>query len=305
MLTSSVLFVAGMTFVRFGPHFAFLLIGQFTIGFSTQYLACVVPAYTSEVSQPKLRKFTGTFFTSFFGFGMFLTFLLTAIFQPKTSMVIILVMAGINFTLLMFCPKSPTWLMNKGRKEEAFEVLKRIRGCEVVATEELKRLEENMKEQASAVKQKHEERMVQRLVQNLRQPSFLKPLILLAVLFLFGLQLSGATTMPIYFITVLNETGVVKVFDPYWAASTLNLWRVFVSIVTIIVASRIKRRPLLMFAGCVCTLGWLITGLSTYFYQTGQFKDLEHILPWITYFAWGTVITGYASGFVMVLYMLL
>ena len=306
ILTSSLLFVVGISCIRFGSHYAFLFAGLFIVGFAAQYLACVIPAYTSEISQPKLRRLSGTFFVTFFSFGGALMFLFTAIFEVKIAMVIILVMALVNFTLVLFCPKSPTWLMNKGHKKEAFEVLKQMRGCEMVANEELKRIEDNIKEQASAATQNSKpQNGVKSLLQNIRQPSFLKPLSMLGVLFLFGLQISGATTIPIYFITLLKKTGVTTVIDPHWAASSLTLWRVLINVITTMVASRTKRRPLFLFSGLVCATGWLFTGLSVYFYEKCRFKDLHHTLPWVTYFSMGLTITGYASGFVMVSFMLL
>ena len=143
------------------------------------------------------------------------------------------------------------------------------------------------------------------MLSSIAQSSFLKPFFLLLSLYLFGLQLSGATTLPIYFIPFLKKTGVVTVFDPYWAASALNLWRVCVNIMTILIASRVKRRPLLMFSGLICAVGWSMTGLSTYFYENQYFDDYSKMLPWLTYSSFGVTITGYASGFVMVLYMLL
>ena len=306
MLTSVALFMAGLSCIRFGNHYALMLLGQFLMGVSSSYLACVVPSYNSEISQPKLRKLSGTFYTTFFSLGGALMFLFTAIFQIRTSIVIILVMAASNFVLLLFCPKSPSWLLNKGRKQDAFEVLKRIRGCEEVAKEELERLKENKKKQVLSTEGfEGEKGNYHKLFHNFKQRSFLKPLLLLASLFLFGLQLSGATTLPIYFIPFLNKTGVVTVFDPYWAASTLTLWRVCVNVMATLVASRMKRRPLLIFAGLICALGWFMTGVSTYFYEKENFEDFRNIIPWITYISFGVTITGYASGIVMVLFMLL
>ena len=306
MLSAIGLFISGMSCIRFGSHYAFLLFGQFLMGFSSSYLACAVPSYNSEISQPQMRKLSGTFYTTFFSLGGALMFLFTAIFHIRTSMIIVLVMASSNFILMLFCPKSPSWLLNKGRQQDAFEVLKRIRGCEEVARVELDRLKENKKKQALSMEKSGEEnKKVERILNSVKQSSFLKPLFVLMSIFLFGLQLSGATSLPIYFIPFLNKTGVVTVFDPYWAASTLTLWRVCVNVMATLVASRVKRRPLLIFAGLFCAIGWFMTGLSTYFYENDYFVDYISILPWFTYISFGVTITGYASGFVMVLFMLL
>ena len=125
----------------FGSHHAFLFIGQFIIGFAAQYLGCAIPAYTSEICQPRVRKLSGTFFITFFSFGSAFMFLLLALFTVPVAMEIILVLTILNFILVTFCPKSPTWLIQKGHRQEAFEILASLRGCEIVAKEELERLE--------------------------------------------------------------------------------------------------------------------------------------------------------------------
>ena len=130
LLSSVILFSAGMSFIRFGNHYAFLLAGLFLMGVSSSYVACTVPSYTGEISQSKMRKLSGTFYTTFFSFGATLMFLFTAIFHVQTSMIIILVMSLLNFVLILTCPRSPSWLLNKGREQDAFDVLKKIRGNE-------------------------------------------------------------------------------------------------------------------------------------------------------------------------------
>ena len=65
MLISYIILTLGIICLRFGPDLATLFIGQFINGFSCQCLSAVIPAYTGEISQPQLRKFTGTFFVTF------------------------------------------------------------------------------------------------------------------------------------------------------------------------------------------------------------------------------------------------
>ena len=306
LLTSVILFSAGMSFIRFGNHHAFLLAGQFLMGVSSSYVASTVPSYTSEISQSKMRKGSGTFYTTFFSLGFTLMFLFTAIFHVQTSMIIILVMSTLNFVLILICPRSPSWLLNKGREQDALDVLKQIRGNENIAKEDFERLKENREKQIISVEKTEGENSKRKILFNsLKKRSFLRPFLVLLSLFLFGLQLSGGTTVPIYLIPLFNKTRVVTVIDPYWAASALNIWRVCVSVMTTLIASRVKRRPLLMFSSLICSIGWGMTGLSTYFYENEHFEDYADLLPWLTYLSFGVVITGYACGGVMVLFMLL
>ena len=305
LLTSVLLFGTGMSFIRFGNHYAFLLSGQFLMGVSSSFVACTVPSYTSEISQSKMRKLSGTFYTTFFSLGAALMFLFTAIFHVQTSMIIILVMSLLNFVLILMCPRSPSWLLNKEREQDALKALQQIRGNERIAKEDFERLKENKKKQIISVEKAGGNSKRIMFFNSLMKRSFLRPFLILLSLLLFGLQLSGATTIPIYFIPLLNKTRIVTVIDPYWAASALTIWRVCVSVMTTLIASRVKRRPLLMVSSLICSIGWGMTGLSTYFYENDYFEDYTDMLPWFTYISFGVVITGYASGCLMVLFMLL
>ena len=305
ILTSVILRIFGIGFIRFGPHHAFLFVGQFIIGFSGQYLVSAIPAYTGELCEPKLRKLTGAFFVTFFTSGATLMYLLTAIFKAKTSLLIVLIMSAINFILVLFCPKSPTWLMSKGYKEEAKDILTRIRGSEDVANEEFKRLENNMEKQLLDGKLQEEKKTIRSLLQSIMQPNFLRPFLLLITLFIFGLQLSGATVMPLFFLPFLNQTGVSEVFDSYWAASSLTLWRLFVTIVTMMLASKIPRRPFLIVPGSITVIGWFLLGLFTLLNESDNFQDSYPLIPWLIFISVGIVMTGYSSGFCMVIFMLL
>jgi hypothetical protein len=39
--------------------------------------------------------------------------------------------------LIFFCPESPRWLMKKGKYQKAFDSMKRLRHCEVIAARDL------------------------------------------------------------------------------------------------------------------------------------------------------------------------
>ena len=111
--------------------------------------------------------------------------------------------------------------------------------------------------------------------------------------------------MPIYFMNFLNKTGVSEVFDPYWAASSLTLWRLVVSAIVIMLASKVPRRPLFLVAGSMTAMGWFLLGLCTYLNENDTLQDLYPLVPWLSFVSAGIIMTGYSSGIVMVIFMLL
>ena len=309
MLISSIILSSGISCLRFGPGIVTLFIGQFITGFSCQSLSAVIPAYTGELSQPQIRKFTGTLFATFFCTGGAIMFGLSAMFPVKTALLIVLVMAAINFILLLFCPKSPTWLISKGRHEEAFITIKRLRGNEVVAKSELDRLEENTKKQMPEYKQIQQitaRRKCQIFLQTLKRPTFLRPFLTLLVLFCIGLHLSGSTTMIIYFIHILKKAEVPV--DAYTIAATLALYRLVINVITSIVASKVRRRPLFITSAFIAATGLFMFALFIYLNENPEYKALQKeypILKWFTTLSIGVIATGNSCGLGMVIFMLL
>ena len=116
-------------------------------------------------------------------------FLFTAIFHVQTSMIIILVMSLLNFVLILTCPRSPSWLLSKGREQDAFDVLKKIRGNENIAKEDFERLKENKKKQMISLERAeggNSKRTI--LFNSLKKRSFLRPFLVLLSLFLFSIN---------------------------------------------------------------------------------------------------------------------
>ena len=66
MRTANVVILCGFLFTYFGYSITMLYIGRLLIGYSNGLWTQSAPVYTGEISQPKLRKFTGSFFAMSF-----------------------------------------------------------------------------------------------------------------------------------------------------------------------------------------------------------------------------------------------
>ena len=61
LMFDCLIFVVGTLFVALAPNFYLILIGRFIHGHSSASAMVAVPIYTSEISQPQVRKTTGSF----------------------------------------------------------------------------------------------------------------------------------------------------------------------------------------------------------------------------------------------------
>ena len=53
--------VSGTLLLAFAPNFHVVLVGRFVTGYASASAQASVPVYTSEISQPQVRKSTGFF----------------------------------------------------------------------------------------------------------------------------------------------------------------------------------------------------------------------------------------------------
>ena len=61
LMFDCLIFGVGTLFVALAPNFYLILIGRFIHGHSSASAMVAVPIYTSEISQPQVRKTTGSF----------------------------------------------------------------------------------------------------------------------------------------------------------------------------------------------------------------------------------------------------
>jgi MFS family permease len=138
MQIGSVILIIGGALCSGAVDIAMFLVGRFVAGWGAGILACVVPQYQAEVSTPETRgamvAVTGIMYAvgyslaGWIGFGCF--------FLPETSpnaqfawrfplafqiLFPLILLAGSKFI-----PFSPRWLLSKGRREEAWEIVKHL-----------------------------------------------------------------------------------------------------------------------------------------------------------------------------------
>ena len=128
---TSLLIIAGATFIACSQSYEMLLIGRFISGIGIGIISLSAPLYLAEISPPHYRgsfvslfqlaitlgilcSFTVNYFLAFgahwrwmFVFGIF-----SAIFQ---------------MIALLFLPETPSWLFKRGRDQYAIEILSRLR----------------------------------------------------------------------------------------------------------------------------------------------------------------------------------
>lgn len=106
------------------------------------------PAYIGEVTTPKIRGTWGNCLALYLYFGEAMINAVGGYTSIKTCAWICLVFPLLFLCTYSFMPETPYYLVMKGRKEEAYNVLKKLRGTQSVE-EEMQQLESDVNRQMS------------------------------------------------------------------------------------------------------------------------------------------------------------
>ena len=141
MMFENVIVIVGFFCIWLASDIPLLFIGRFLTGYANGSNKSSIIPYTSEICQPKLRKFTGTLFVVCYTSGYALMYILGVFLHWRQISIILAIWPLLSLALLFLCPESPSWLLIKGRKQDAQNALLRIRGDKHVVGTGILRLE--------------------------------------------------------------------------------------------------------------------------------------------------------------------
>ena len=237
----------------------FRLIGGIAIGIASMN----APMYIAEIAPAKNRGILVTFYQLAVVIGFFVVFLVTYFIGSDLSeseniaygwrnmFWSELVPAILFLVLLFFVPKSPRWLMIKGREEEAENILTRIHGAEIAA-KEIKEIRDNIK--AESTKKKA----------SIFNKSML-PIVVIGTVLSVLQQFTGINAVLYYGADIFEQAlgfGQDDVLLQQILLATVNLLFTFIAMFTV---DKLGRKPLLIIGGFGMLVGFLIMGFTLYF----------------------------------------
>jgi len=157
------IFSAASIASSFLPSFLLLSICRFALGFGVGVASFVAPLYLSEAAPASIRGSMGTLFQLMITIGIFLisvtnVYIAKVFLNPNIALPIMFIVIAL-FALLMLIgsfilPESPRWLMLKGRKDQAIQVLRNTFNTQEevdYALEEIKRTVEILRKMSPLV----------------------------------------------------------------------------------------------------------------------------------------------------------
>ena len=236
----------------------FRIIGGIGIGIASMN----APMYIAEIAPAKKRGTLVTFYQLAIVVGFFVVFLATYFignnlteeqniaFGWRHMFWSELIPAGLFLVLLFFVPKSPRWLMIKGREEEAKIILIQIHGKEIAEKEFVEiqeSIHKNDKSEKASIFNKS-----------------LFPIIIIGTVLSALQQFTGINAVLYYGADIFEQAlgfGKEDILLQQILLATVNLVFTFIAMYTV---DKLGRKPLLMIGGFGMLIGFLVMGFTLY-----------------------------------------
>ncbi|KAM4573972.1 proton myo-inositol cotransporter-like isoform 2-T2 [Odontesthes bonariensis] len=271
ILMASFIFSVGGIILSIAPDKVVLLVGRITVGLGIGIASMTVPVYIAEVSPSHLRGQLVTVNSLFITGGQFIASVVDGAFSYlshdgwRYMLGLSILPAVLQFFGFIILPESPRWLLQKGRSQDARQVLSRIRGYQ------------NVDEEYDAIRASIEEEEKEAggggvvILRMLRHGPTRRALIVGCGLQMFQ-QLSGINTVMYYSATILQMAGVRDDKQAIWLAAATSATNFVFTLVGVWLVERVGRRKL--------TLGSLFgTALSLTLLAVGFLLSAQNSPP--------------------------
>ncbi len=245
----------------------FRIIGGIAIGMASMN----APMYIAEIAPAAKRGKLVTYYQMAVVIGFFVVFLVTYSIGDKLSesenlsfgwrymFWSELIPALLFFLLLFKVPRSPRWLMIKGKEEEAKNILTRIHG-EEMANQEFVEIKESIQKEGKEVKA------------SIFNKS-LFPIIIIGTVLSVLQQFTGINAVLYYGADIFEQAlgfGKEDILLQQILLATVNLLFTFIAMYTV---DKLGRKPLLIIGGFGMLIGFLIMGFTLYFSDYSQLNS--------------------------------
>ncbi|MCF7790356.1 MAG: sugar porter family MFS transporter [Victivallales bacterium] len=235
-----------------------LYITRVCLGLAVGSASFVVPLYISEIAPPKTRGGYVSLYQFTITIGIFLIYVSnTAIAHSSAAsdpwrimLGIIAIPAVIMFILILTIPKTPKWLMLKGRKDKAKEVLSNIRETEESVDLEIKEMNQTLQYDKGGKKIG---------AMSLLSKSFFLKILLLGVLLQLLQQLSGINCVIYYSGQIFAKAGF---HSPMVSTIICGLVNMLTTLIAIFFCDKWGRKPIIYLGLALMFVTLIIIGLE-------------------------------------------
>jgi MFS transporter, SP family, galactose:H+ symporter len=235
---SSVIFIVGVGFLALADSYLDIVLGRLIQGVAVGIITIVVPMYLVEILPGNIRGRGMSTFQWFLKFGVFFASLIGLAFTNSGNWHMMFVTSGIPgiilFATCFFLPESPRWLLKRGRKNEALNILKKI--C---TNEEAQSIINSFGTAGNEVKV-----TFTKSLKLLFKRDYIKPVFIVLSVAVLN-QLIGNNSLVPYSGILLKKAGLGSNFSSMIGSSTMTSLGIIFTFVCMLLIDRIGRKKVL------------------------------------------------------------
>ncbi|MBN2689112.1 MAG: sugar porter family MFS transporter [Gammaproteobacteria bacterium] len=234
IIATAIIFFIGTAIAASAPNINTLLCGRLLMGFAVGLSAMVAPLYLSEVAPPTIRGAVVFLYQMAITMGLLGAFIINYLFASygdwRAMFAVGLIPSLLLAVGMMFLPQSPRWLLLKGRKIQAEENLRKLRGNNNISDEISNILESVARSNGNI---------------SLLLSKKIRPLIIITFgLFVFQ-QLTGINTIFYYAPTLFKAAGFASASTQILASVSTGAINVIATLFGIWFVDSLGRKKLL------------------------------------------------------------
>ncbi|XP_071339989.1 solute carrier family 2, facilitated glucose transporter member 8 [Trachinotus anak] len=286
LMFCSLPFVFGFTIIIAAQNVWMLYIGRVLTGLASGVTSLVVPLYISEMAHEQVRGTLGSCVQLMVVLGIMGVYLAGLFLDWRW----LAICSSIPPTLLMVCmcfmPETPRFLLSQGKRREAEEALRFLRGPDAPVEWECARIEDACDEQGSSFQ-----------MSDLKDPGVYKPLMIGIMLMIFQ-QMTGINAIMFYAENIFEQAHF-KESD--LASVIVGLIQVVFTAVAAVIMDKAGRKILLIISGVAMAIS--TTAFGVYFYlmsklhsSTPPSEEPNTDLAWLALASMAVFISGFALG---------
>jgi len=252
MLISAVLFLVSAVGCAVPRTITEFVIFRFIGGLGIGSAAVLSPLYIAEVSPARIRGALVSLNQMAIVTGILLAYFVNWVFAGsgpanwRYMYAMGAVPSVIFFLLLLKVPESPRWLVKKGREAEASRVLSQVDTAEAAARG-LREIKETLALEEGSFRE-------------LFKPGFRRPIFIAIVLAVFQ-QITGINAILYYAPRIFESAGFARM-SAIGQSTIIGFTNMLFTVVAIVLADRVGRRPLLLVATGGMGVSLVLLGLA-------------------------------------------
>jgi len=275
MLISAVLFLVSAVGCAVPRTITAFVVFRFIGGLGIGSAAVLSPLYIAEIAPARFRGALVSVNQLAIVTGILLAYFVNWIFAASgpSNWRWMYAMGAIPsvffFLLLLRVPESPRWLVKNGREDEARSVLTRVNTAEIAARE-IKEIKDTLALEEGSFRE-------------IFRPAFRRPLLIAVVLAVFQ-QVTGINAILYYAPRIFEGAGFARM-SAIGQSTIVGLVNMLFTVVAIVLADRVGRRPLLLIATGGMGVSLVLLGAAFRFPVLPASALLLIILLYIAFFA--------------------